>query len=95
MVLFDEIVAVPGLHVAMVTLHHAHAAFDQAARDEKLARLHGVAIRLADMNRFLRHVEGISGFELHPVGEFKGLDAGLELRIVAAGALVFGVELGQ
>src|SRR5439155_22753471 len=43
MVLLDEVVAVPGLDVPVVTLHHADAAFDQPARDEKLPRLHRVA----------------------------------------------------
>jgi hypothetical protein len=43
--------------------------------------------------RFLAHVERIGSVHLHPVGEFKGLDARFELRVACAPSLVLGVEL--
>src|SRR6267154_730844 len=95
MILFDEVVAVPRLNVAVIALHDADTALDEAARYQKLSCLKRVAVHFADVGGLFGQVERIGRFELHTIGELKGLDARLELRVVSASSLMFGVELGE
>jgi hypothetical protein len=73
---FDVVVVVPGLARAVPELDESDAAFEQAPRDEQLARVDAVAVHLADVGGFFADVEGVGAFHLHAVGEFEGLDAG-------------------
>ena len=54
-----------------------------------------VAIHRADPFGFPRNIEGIARLHLHPESQFKRLDARFELRIVTAGAAMFGVQFAE
>ena len=94
-VVFDVIVGVPGLAVAVPELDEADAAFEEAAGHEALAGEGAGAVEVADGLGFAVEIEGIGGLGLHAVGEFETADAGFELGVVmAAGEVVF-VELAE
>ena len=76
----------------MPNLDEAHAAFQQAARDEQLTRLERVPIHLAHVEGLPRDVEGVCRLKLHSIGKLEGLDARFELRITGTSLLVFSVE---
>ena len=81
----DVAVIVPRLAVAVVDLHHAHAALDQPAGDQagvgELARRRRAAaspaVSRAEVERLLR-------LELHAEGHLQRRDAGFELLVAAA-----------
>jgi len=94
-ILFEIVVVVPWLAGAVPDLHEADATFDEAAGDEHLAALQGVAIHVANVLGFKADIEGIGRFELHAVGEFEAFETGFEVGIVFAGLGVFFVELAE
>lgn len=95
MVDLDVVVAVPWLAFAVPDLDETNAAFEQTPGDQELARLCPLAIHFANVFRLARDVEGIGRVQLHPVGQLKGLDARLQLRVVAAFLAMSFVERVQ
>ena len=79
--LLDAVVIVPRLSVAAPYLNEAHAALQQAARDEQLAAMHAAAVQVADKFRLLVQIKGVRCFALHPVGQLEGLNAGFQLGV--------------
>ena len=84
MVDFQIVVIVPGLARAVPHLNEAHAFFNQAPRDEQLPGLRPVPVQLANMFRLAADVERVRGVHLHPVSQFKRLNARLQLRVLLA-----------
>jgi hypothetical protein len=54
-----------------------------------------VAIGFQHLFGFTAEIKGFGRFRLHAEGQFKRLDAGLQLRVVQAGSLMLPVELLQ
>src|SRR6266496_2032274 len=88
----DVVVVVPGLTGAVPYLHEPNAPFDQAAGDQDLSGLSPFAVHFADVLRFAAEVKSVRGIHLHPISQFKGLDAGFDLRVLFAFAAVPFVE---
>src|SRR5579859_3436400 len=95
MIDLEVVMVVPRLAGAVPDLHEANAALEQAAGNEHLAGLGALAVHLADGLRLEADVKGVGGVHLHAVGQFKGLDARLDLRVFLALLLVTLVELLQ
>ena len=85
MLLFDVVVVVPRLAGAAPDLHEAHAALQQPPRDQQLP---AVQCRRRTASRIVLRlavdVERVGRLGLHAVGQLERLDAGFELRVVAA-----------
>ena len=91
----DVVVVIPGDALAGPGLDEAHPALDQAARDEHLPAVNGVAVEVADVGRFGGNIEHVGGFHLHAESQVEGLDARLQRALVADPAHVFGVQAAQ
>ena len=81
-------------------LHEAHASFDESAGGQALlgvllGLLPFEAVRFANMLRFLHDVESLRGGGLHPVGQFKGLQAGPQVVFERALLGVLLVQVAQ
>ncbi len=76
---FNILVMVPA---AGPDLDEADAAFEQAAGNEHLAALGGVAVKFLDVLRLAAEIEGVGGGGLHFEGDFVGFDAGFELGVL-------------
>jgi hypothetical protein len=77
----DVIVAVPGLAWPVPDLDKPNPAFKEPACREALAAVDSRAIKVPDVRGLSLDIESIGRLNLHPEGEFKGLDAGLKGRI--------------
>ena len=95
MVDLEVVVVVPRLAGSVPHLHEAHAALDQSAGNEQLARLGAFAVELSHRLRLALDVEGVGRIHLHAVGQLKALYAGVELGIGGAGPSVFLIEFAQ
>ena len=91
--LFQVLVVVP--IVADPGLHEADSPFHQSARDQGLPGLGAFPIHAANRLGFPTDVERLGCFQLHARGQFKGLDAGLELRVLVAILAVTFIEFPQ
>ena len=80
----DVLVVVPGLVVAVVDLHHAHAALDQPPRQQAGVGELALAVQLARGGRFAADVERLLRLALHAVGHLQRRDAGFELLVAPA-----------
>ena len=83
-----------------VDLDKTDSAFDQAAGEQALGSVRFrfgpvQAVHLLGGLGFPGEIRQFGGFCLHAVGEFKGLDAAEQFRLIGACAEVFGVDLGQ
>ena len=87
----NVVVAVPRLERTVPDLDVAHAALYEAAGNEHLFRLRGVAVERANGGGFAVDVEGVGRSGLHPKRCLETLDARLEGG-VGAGGLVAAVE---
>ena len=65
----NVVVIVPGLAVAVIDLHHAHAAFDEAEGHQAAAPEIAVAIAGAGASRLFADVEYFRRFGLHAEGD--------------------------
>lgn len=79
----------------MPELHEAHAAFQQPPRNERLPPVDVLAVKRAETLGFPAQVKRVARLHLHAEGEFKGLDAGVEPRIVRAGGFVLVIQLAE
>ena len=91
----DVVVIVPGLAVAEIDLHHAHAALDQPQRHQAAAAEIAVAVARARGFGLLADVENVRRFRLHAERDLRRLDAGFELRIRPGSLQVQLVQLAQ
>ena len=89
----NVVVAVPRLERTVPDLDVAHAALYEAAGNEHLFRLRGIAVERANGGGFAVDVEGVGRSGLHPKRCLETLDARLEGG-VGAGGLVAAVEGG-
>ena len=91
----DIVVIIPGLAIAVIDLHHADAAFDEAAGHEAAAAKIVIAIAGADGFGFFGDIEDFGRFGLHAESDFGGLDIGFEDGVCAFAFHVETVEFGQ
>src|SRR5262249_55196025 len=91
MVLLDLVVIVPGLARAVPKLHVAHAPLEEPAGNERLRAMPARAIKVLNVPRLARDVEGLGRFELHAEGQLEGLNPRVEAIVGAAGAML-GIE---
>lgn len=82
MIFGDLLVAVPGLAGSVPDLNKTNATFGEAAGDEHLVAVESLAVEFANMLRLAANVERVAGFDLHAVGEFKGVDSRVHRRVV-------------
>src|SRR5437868_3683684 len=92
MVSLQIVMTIPRLHIAVITLHDPHSTFNEAPRDEELARLNRGAISLADRYRLTADIERIGRLRLHSECEFEGLNACLQSGVFGARLLVEAIE---
>src|SRR2546423_1229893 len=86
---------VPRLPISVPDLDETNPPFQQPSRDEQLPRLRAWTVTLADMFRFFGDIERFRGVHLHPIRQFKRLDARFHLRVLTAAPGVFLIELAQ
>ena len=76
-------------------LHEADSPLDQSARDQDLPGLGALPVHSADRLGFPTDVERLRCFQLHARAQLKGLDAGLDLRVLVALLAVTFIEFPQ
>ncbi len=81
---FDVIMVIPRLAGAVPDLDKTDPALDEAAGDQHLAPMQGIAIHFADGGGLAGEVKGIGSVHLHTIGQLKGLDPGFQLGILVA-----------
>ena len=97
---FDLGVRVPLAAAAVVELHEAHAALDEATRQQAVPA-HDLGLRIVDAVelfdgfRFALQIDGFRRFRLHAKGEFVGADAGVEFGVVGARGTEVAVQFVQ
>ena len=75
---------IPRLAVAAPHLNKAHPALEQSARHQELPPVRAAAVGFANVFWLAIDIEHIGGLRLHTEGQFKRLDARLELWVGAA-----------
>ena len=101
MVAFNVAVAVPRkliIHAAGVNLNKAHAAFDQAASRQTLARevvtlFITDAVQILNVFRLGRQIECFRSCRLHPIRQFKTFNPRREFRVCGVLFLMESIEL--
>jgi hypothetical protein len=94
-VCLDVFVMIPRLTGAMPELHKADSALEETPGDQGLAAVHVITVERSHRRGLLPDVKGVAGIHLHAIGEFKGLNARLQARVVDPLAKVLRVELAQ
>ncbi len=94
-VLFEIIVGIPRLARRMPDLDHAHPPLGEASGQQALAAVGRVAVHVADVLRLFFEVKRVGGLNLHPVRQFEGLNAGLDLRVALTFRLMPQVKAAQ
>src|SRR5437773_8439714 len=79
----------------MPELDEANAFFQEATRNQHLPRMNALAVQLTNVLRLLGDVKGVSGIQLHAVGQLEGLNTRFQPRVLPSALDMFLVELMQ
>src|SRR5687767_14489598 len=91
----DIIVVVPRLAIAEIDLDHANPALDQTRGHKTPSSEIVITVALPVRLALFRDIENVRGFALHPVSNFRSLDAGFEVRVRSRLRHVETIQLGE